>query len=397
LNINSWNYGAVYNTIIEVLQGCIDPEALNYSPNASIDDGSCEYPSTVCFDIEPNPNTSDPALTSFSKYIHVLDCFHIYGEYLISDEQMLHVAAVASELLDNNEDGIVDDPGVENSLRNLNAMMPLFNSDWSQGMENVIDHYEGCIGAVLFNDEIDPSQPGHWGYDASVEEILHTINNCGQVQIYPEAFSLSSNSSLLSDAMDIARGGQFINIPNQYPDEAWYHYDDITCDYECMAMEYLYWCIVSHLGILDDEQTCDGIDNEWELCTPELFESTDVGMYAVVTDPQYKLPQLAPDGKYCPAELSNKIYSVPKQFMLNTYPNPFNPITTIRYELPENGNVDIVVFDIQGRQVQTLIHGFQLQGHYNINWNASSYTSGVYLINMESSNFKKVQKVVLIK
>jgi|TARA_B100001971_G_scaffold35755_1_gene30818 hypothetical protein len=56
------------------------------------------------------------------------------------------------------------------------------------------------------------------------------------------------------------------------------------------------------MGILNDFQTCNGIDNEWELCTPELFESTDISMYAILTDPQYKLPQLAPDGNYCPSE-----------------------------------------------------------------------------------------------
>ena len=78
-------------------------------------------------------------MSSFSTYVNVLDCFEIYGESQVSDEKVLHAAAIAAELLDNNEDGIVDDPGVENSLRNLNAMMSLFNSDWSQGMENVID------------------------------------------------------------------------------------------------------------------------------------------------------------------------------------------------------------------------------------------------------------------
>ena len=55
------------------------------------------------------------------------------------------------------------------------------------------------------------------------------------------------------------------------------------------------------MGILHDTQTCNGINNEWELCTPQLFESTDVSMYAILTDPQYKLPQLAPDGNYCPS------------------------------------------------------------------------------------------------
>ena len=254
----------------------------------------------VCFDIESNPYPNHPALNGFTKYVHVLDCIHIYAQSTISDEKVLHAAAVAAELLDNDEDGIVDDPLVEAALRDSDALMPIFTNEWSPIMDDVEDYYDGCLGAALFRNEINPSQPGHWGDDASVEEILHTINNCGQLPIYPAVFGLAPNSSLMSDAMDIARGGQFINIPNQYPEEAWYHYDDWTCDYECMAMEYLYWCIVSDMGILDDPQTCNGIDNEWELCTPELFESTDIAMHAIVNNPDYKLPQLAPDGNYCP-------------------------------------------------------------------------------------------------
>ena len=119
--------------------------------------------------------------------------------------------------------------------------MPIFSSENSNLIDQFFDHYDGCAGAVLFRGEIDPSQPGHWGDDASVEEIIHTINVCGHVPEYPELYSLAPNSSYLTEAMDIARGGQWLNIPSSYPDEAWYHYDDWTCDYECMAIEYLYW------------------------------------------------------------------------------------------------------------------------------------------------------------
>ncbi|MBC8312380.1 MAG: hypothetical protein H8E72_08735 [Candidatus Marinimicrobia bacterium] len=256
----------------------------------------------VCLDLVDNPNSNSQALSSFTTYVNVLDCIDIYGESQVSDEKVLHAAAIAAELLDNNEDGIVDDPAVENALRNSNAMMPIFNSEWSNGQDNVFDYYNGCLGAALYRNEMDPSQPGHWGSDASVEEILHTINTCGQLAVYPEAFGLATNSSLMSDAMDVARGGQFINIPNNYPEEAWYHYDDYTCDYECMAMEYLYWCIVTDMGILNDTQTCNGIANEWEPCSPELFESTDIAMHAIINNPNYKLPQDAPDGNYCPTQ-----------------------------------------------------------------------------------------------
>jgi len=81
----------------------------------------------------------------------------------------------------------------------------------------------------------------------------------------------------------------------------------------------------------------------------------------------------------------------------STYPNPFNPITTINYVLPENTDVILDVYDINGKQITSLVNAFQIAGYHNIRWNASSFPSGVYLINMESSNFKKVRKVVLIK
>ena len=255
----------------------------------------------VCFDIEENPQPNSPAFSCFSKYVNVLDCFEIYAQSTISDDKLLHVASVVAELLDNNEDGIVDDSQLENILRQEGALMPVFTSDGNSCMNQFENYYNGDgVSAVLWRNEIDPSQPGHWGDDATVEEVLHTINHVGHVQLYPSIFNLNPNSSFMSDAMDIARGGQFLTVPSSYPEEAWYHYDDWTCDYQCMAIEYLYWCIVSYMGILDDVQTCNGIDNEWELCTPELFSSIDLLMHSIIIDNQYMLPQLAPDGNYCP-------------------------------------------------------------------------------------------------
>ena len=269
----------------------------------------------VCFEIEPNPNQNNSALSCFSKYINVLGCFDIYAEENVSDEKVLHVAAVAAELLDNNEDGEVDDPAIYSALLSQGALMPVFNYDGNSCMNQFEDNYNGHgVSAVLWRNEIDPNNPGRWGYDATVEEVLHTINHVGHVEVYPSIFSLHPNSSDLTDAMDIARGGQFLTVPNNYPEEAWYHYDDWTCDYECMAIEYLYWCIVSYMGILDDTQTCNGIDNEWELCTPELFETIDISMHSILTNPNYLLPQDAPDGNYCP---SNNIGDLNEDDLIN--------------------------------------------------------------------------------
>ena len=138
----------------------------------------------VCFDIEPNPNQNQPGFGYFSKYINVLDCFGIYAPSNISDEKVLHAAAVAAELLDNNEDGIVDDPLIESQLQNKQAFIPIFSSEGSNAENLLFSNYNGNgASAALYNNEIDPSQTGHWGDDATVEEVIHTINHVGHTNI----------------------------------------------------------------------------------------------------------------------------------------------------------------------------------------------------------------------
>jgi hypothetical protein len=359
----------------------------------------------VCFELEENPYPNHPAFGIFSKYVNVLGCIHIYAESNISDEKVLHVASVAAELLDNNEDGTVDDLLIEESLTELNTIMPVFQSENGNSIDTFFDNLgdDGCTGAVLFRNEIDPNQPGYWGSDATVEEVLHTINSCGHVEVYPSLYALEPNSSYLTGAMDIARGGQFITMPNSYPDEAWYHYDDWTCEYDCMAMEYLYWCIVTYMGILSDAQTCAGISNEWEPCTPELFESTDTLMFNLVNDTENMLPQLAPDGNYCPANVgigkNTKLSSFP---ILYNYPNPFNPVTHLRYNLPEDALVNITIYDMMGRQVSTLVSSQQTAGFKSVVWNAdndkgTSVSAGLYLYTIEAGQYRQTKKMVLLK
>tara|TARA_B100001250_G_scaffold289658_1_gene251441 strand:+ start:147 stop:1301 length:1155 start_codon:yes stop_codon:yes gene_type:complete len=357
----------------------------------------------VCFDIESNPNPNDAALGIFDKYVNVLDCIHIYAVESISDEKVLHAASIAAELLDNDEDGDIDDPNIESALSSVLTVMPIFNSEFSNAIDDFFDSYEGCAGAILFRDEIDPSQPGHWGDDASVEEILHTINACGHVEQYPELYSLEPNSSYLTDAMDIARGGQWLSIPSSYPDEAWYHYDDWTCDYECMAMEYLYWCIVTDMGILADIETCEGIANEWEPCTPDLFESTDTLMFELVNNIENKLPQYAPDGNYCPDNV--KIVEQNKKRGINdffVYPNPFNSFIKIKLNLIKFNNININIYGVKGDLIKSLFTSKKSVEISEIRWdgtdnNFENVSSGLYLCVVEISGNRHTEKIVLLK
>ena len=86
----------------------------------------------------------------------------------------------------------------------------------------------------------------------------------------------------------------------------------------------------------------------------------------------------------------------------NAYPNPFNPITTLQYDLPENANVNITIYDMMGRQVKTLVNGSQTAGYHSIQWNATNdrnepVSAGVYLYSIEAGEFVQTKKMVLLK
>ena len=88
----------------------------------------------------------------------------------------------------------------------------------------------------------------------------------------------------------------------------------------------------------------------------------------------------------------------PTEFMLDqNYPNPFNPTTSIRYSLPTAGNVTLKVFDIIGKEVTTLVNGYQQNGQYTVTFNASNLSSGMYFYRLETGSTTQVKKMVLLK
>lgn len=83
--------------------------------------------------------------------------------------------------------------------------------------------------------------------------------------------------------------------------------------------------------------------------------------------------------------------------LAQNYPNPFNPTTQIKYSIAKAGVVTLKIYDILGRQVAELVNGYQDAGKYSIDFNASQLASGVYIYRIESSSFKSVKKMMLIK
>jgi hypothetical protein len=89
---------------------------------------------------------------------------------------------------------------------------------------------------------------------------------------------------------------------------------------------------------------------------------------------------------------------LPEEFALwPNYPNPFNPSTTIRYSLPEAGHVSLYIYDITGRLVEQLVNQHIPAGYHTVTWDASSYSSGVYIARLKAGSSIKTQKMVLMK
>ncbi len=90
--------------------------------------------------------------------------------------------------------------------------------------------------------------------------------------------------------------------------------------------------------------------------------------------------------------------SVPSLFSLHpNYPNPFNSSTTISYSLPTSGNIDLKVFDLQGREISTLDQGYRRAGNYKLNFDSKALSSGNYFIRLSEGQTTVTKKMIVLK
>ena len=94
---------------------------------------------------------------------------------------------------------------------------------------------------------------------------------------------------------------------------------------------------------------------------------------------------------------------LPKKYDLSqNYPNPFNPTTTIVVDLPASGNVKMAIYDVTGREIATLMEGFQELGRYEVTWNGLNNigfpaASGIYFYTLEAGDFRDTRKMIMMR
>ena len=237
---------------------------------------------------------TDGGYDVFNRKVIVFD-ISIYAFSTVEDTKLLHFANVLSQYLDNDEDGIVDNLIVHNALKANNSFLFIWKTEAERDSFIIPDGHNGKnIGADAINSIWHTN--GHTGdFDDSLEITWCFMSSFGYEIAYPLVFGSQSNSEI-SNAMDVARGGNFQTPPAVYPNNAWYTKSDVSCNYKCQITSYNYWALSSMLGAQKNRLT--DIQDEWKLNTSSEVQNNDVKAWIIFTNTIYNLPTTLPDGTY---------------------------------------------------------------------------------------------------
>jgi len=129
-----------------------------------------------------------------------------------------------------------------------------------------------------------------------------------------------------------------------------------------------------------------------------IDENVTAGKYS------YRLKQIDTDGKFKYCKVIVVEFDSPFHYGLNqNYPNPFNPATIINYNLPEDSDVSIKIYNALGKEIDLITNGIHQKGSYQQTWNAEGLASGVYYVKMDAKSlssdktFSNVVKMLYLK
>lgn len=238
--------------------------------------------------------------------------------------------------------------------------------------------------------------------DSSIQVIVH-LSDAHKTSMYRWMFDGLKNNGAKWDIIGMSVYPYWANLPWAVDDslalitmkemisryntkvmvvEAGYRYDQ-----PIEANHYL-------LDLIDKTKSVGGLGVfYWE---PQAYNWR--GYLLGAWNPITKAPTAALD-----AFLGIKVTSVksdnelPSDYNLSIYPNPFNPETTIEFELPKSTFASIVIYDLLGREVEKIFEGFKNRGTYKIIWSAHNKPSGIYMCRMSTDEFSVTKKIALIK
>ena len=273
-------------------------------------------------------NSSNLVTTALAKSSSFTKGLTVFGISLlatsgVSDAKLLHAANVTAELLDNDENGTVDNTCVVAKLNDLSTYVTMYNTDSSEFNTDTLVAAEVTKMTSLGANETVDNYADNVSHDASIEEIFHLITQYGYSNVYPTVFGESNTSTAtMAQAMDVARGSttpqrdlsagdnstgwDYNNtdcstagsVDNTSNDKAWYFYADKTADYQTMQTEYMYWSVSSKFGMHDSAAGLTKASTEWCPNTKAKLLAQDPTIYNLIDNSTYAFPTVLPNASY---------------------------------------------------------------------------------------------------
>ncbi len=226
----------------------------------------------------------------------------------------------------------------------------------------------------------------------------------------------SDSKSLQSDA-SISGAAWFVNGDLSLPVEMALFEASPVKDGKAVELQWITASETDNLGF--EILRRQGVGTEWQTIDSYTYNSELIGQGTVSHTTQYTYTDETVDSEnayqYCIVNVAvngDKEYSqvvdvalasvIETHQLYPAYPNPFNPETNITFDIAQDGNVSLQVFDIQGRLIKTLLNNSLFAGRHKIKWdgktsNGNTAASGVYLIKLKTSDYSKYIKVSLLK
>ena len=273
-------------------------------------------------------NSSNLVTTALAKSSSFTKGLTVFGISLlatsgVSDAKLLHAANVTAELLDNDENGTVDNTCVVAKLNDLSTYVTMYNTDSSEfNTDTLVDAEVTKMTSLGANETVD-NYADNVSHDASIEEIFHLITQYGYSNVYPTVFGeLNTSTATMAQAMDVARGSttpqrdlsagdnstgwDYNNtdcstagsVDNTSNDKAWYFYADKTADYQTMQTEYMYWSVSSKFGMHDSAAGLTKASTEWCPNTKAKLLAQDPTIYNLIDNSTYAFPTVLPNASY---------------------------------------------------------------------------------------------------
>ncbi len=155
----------------------------------------------------------------------------------------------------------------------------------------------------------------------------------------------------------------------------------------------LNWCDCSG-SILDCSGSCGG-EAVLDICGVCLGDGSSCISGCMNVNASNYNPDATVDDGSCDLSLNDLL--IPAEITLNTFPNPFNPVSQISFSVPSMSKVSIAVYSIRGEEILSIVNDYFQPGFYSIDWNASNYASGLYIISMNLGATNLSRKVLLLK